>query len=69
MVKNLVFVRQFTIDNSVIVTFDPFGFTLEGFESGAFIRSCDNTGDLYHVLPLSNASLPTTNLTSMTLPT
>ena len=31
IIKNLISVRKFTIDNSVIVEFDPFGFSVKDF--------------------------------------
>lgn len=37
IVKNLINVCQFTVDNFVSVTFDPFGFTVKDFKTCAFI--------------------------------
>ncbi|KAJ9557674.1 hypothetical protein OSB04_012288 [Centaurea solstitialis] len=52
LIKNLIFVRRFTIDNSVSVEFDPFGFTVKDLKTGSFLQRCDNDHhDLYPVLP------------------
>ena len=48
IVKNLVFVRQFTIDNNVTVTFDPFGFNVNDATTGV---RCDSSGELYPITP------------------
>jgi hypothetical protein len=34
LIKNLVSVRKFTIDNDVSVEFDPFGFSVKDFQTG-----------------------------------
>ncbi|KAJ9565218.1 hypothetical protein OSB04_001184 [Centaurea solstitialis] len=52
LIKNLISVRRFTIDNSVSVEFDPFGFTVKDLKTGSFLQRCDNDHhDLYPVLP------------------
>ncbi|KAJ9567646.1 hypothetical protein OSB04_003612 [Centaurea solstitialis] len=52
LIKNLISVRRFTIDNSVSVEFDPFGFTVKDLKTGSFIQRCDSDHhDLYPVLP------------------
>ena len=56
LIKNLISVRRFTIDNWVSVEFDPFGFTMKDFKTGAFLQCCNSTGDLYPVLPSSSSS-------------
>ncbi|GKD56440.1 hypothetical protein Tco_1289827, partial [Tanacetum coccineum] len=56
LIKNLIFVRRFTIDNWVSVDFDLFGFTVNDFNTGAFLQCCNGTGDLYPVLPSSSSS-------------
>nr|GEW34525.1 putative ribonuclease H-like domain-containing protein [Tanacetum cinerariifolium] len=40
----------------VSVEFDPFGFTVKDFNTGAFLQRCNSTGDLYPVLPSSSSS-------------
>ncbi|KAJ9560232.1 hypothetical protein OSB04_005392 [Centaurea solstitialis] len=39
--KNLISVKRFTIDNSVSVEFDPFGFTVKDLKTGSFLQRCD----------------------------
>ncbi|GJQ93199.1 ribonuclease H-like domain-containing protein [Tanacetum coccineum] len=56
LIKNLIFVRCFTIDNWVFVDFDLFGFTVNDFNTGAFLQCCNSTSDLYPVLPSSSSS-------------
>lgn len=38
MVKNLIYVRHFSIDNWVSVEFDPFGFNVKDLNTGAFLN-------------------------------
>jgi hypothetical protein len=47
IVKNLIFVRQFTTDNFCSVEFDPWGFLVKDLRTGAMILRCSNLGDLY----------------------
>ncbi|KAJ9568111.1 hypothetical protein OSB04_004077 [Centaurea solstitialis] len=57
LIKNLISVRRFTIDNSVSVEFDPFGFTVKDLKTGSFLQRCDSDHhDLYPVLPPSPQS-------------
>ncbi|KAJ9551722.1 hypothetical protein OSB04_015767 [Centaurea solstitialis] len=52
LIKNLISVRRFTIDNSVSVEFDPFGFTVKDLKTRSFLQRCDSDHhDLYPVLP------------------
>ncbi|KAJ9565369.1 hypothetical protein OSB04_001335 [Centaurea solstitialis] len=52
LIKNLISVRRFTIDNSISVEFDPFGFTVKDLKTGSFLQRCDSDHhDLYPVLP------------------
>lgn len=50
MVNNLVLMCKFTVENSIILTFDPFGFTLKDFKIGFFIQRCDSVSDLYPIV-------------------
>ncbi|KAJ9545500.1 hypothetical protein OSB04_025207 [Centaurea solstitialis] len=50
MVKNLISVRWFTIDNWVSVEFDPFGFSIKDLNTGQLLHRADSIGDLYPVL-------------------
>lgn len=54
LIKNLISVRCFTIDNYVSVSFDHFGFTVKDFKTGAFIQRCNSHGELYPVVPSSS---------------
>ncbi|KAJ9565668.1 hypothetical protein OSB04_001634 [Centaurea solstitialis] len=57
IIKNLIFVRRFTVDNSVSVEFDPFGFTVKDFQTGRPLQRCDSDHhDLYPVIPSSPPS-------------
>ncbi|KAJ9566010.1 hypothetical protein OSB04_001976 [Centaurea solstitialis] len=59
LIKNLISVKRFTIDNSVSVEFDPFGFTVKDLKTGSFLQRCDSDHhDLYPVLPASSPSVP-----------
>ncbi|KAJ9562428.1 hypothetical protein OSB04_007588 [Centaurea solstitialis] len=52
LIKNLISVRRFTIDNSISVEFDPFGFTVKDLKTWSFLQRCDSDHhDLYPVLP------------------
>lgn len=65
MVKNLIFVCRFTIDNYVYVEFDPLGFSVKDIKTSTLLQRCNSIGELYHVLPSTTAnafddvSLPT----------
>ncbi|KAJ9557254.1 hypothetical protein OSB04_011868 [Centaurea solstitialis] len=57
IIKNLISVRRFTVDNFVSVEFDPFGFTIKDFQIGRLLQRCDSDHhDLYPVLPSSPLS-------------
>ncbi|KAJ9545073.1 hypothetical protein OSB04_024780 [Centaurea solstitialis] len=57
IIKDLISVRRFTVDNSVSVEFDPFGFTIKDFQTGRPLQRCDSDHhDLYPVLPSSPPS-------------
>lgn len=49
LIKNLVYVRQFTIDNNVSVEFDAFGFSVKNFQTVTPIMRCNSLGDLYPI--------------------
>jgi len=49
LIKNLVSVRKFTIDNDASVEFDPFGFSVKDFQTGMPLLRCNSSGDLYPV--------------------
>jgi hypothetical protein len=47
LIKNLVSVRKFTIDNEVSVEFDPFGFSVKDLPTGMPLMRCDSSGEFY----------------------
>ncbi|GKB51839.1 ribonuclease H-like domain-containing protein [Tanacetum coccineum] len=49
IVKNLISVRQFIHDNSCMVEFDPFGFSVKDFITQRVLLRCDSTSELYPV--------------------
>jgi hypothetical protein len=55
IVKNLISVRQFTLDNLCSVEFDPWGFSVKDLMTGAVILRCSSSGDLYPVTALPHA--------------
>ncbi|CAJ2675725.1 unnamed protein product [Trifolium pratense] len=63
LIKNLVSVRKFTIDNDVSVEFDPFGFSVKDFQTGTLLMRCNSSGDLYPIPTRPNTTtLPPTAL-------
>ena len=55
IVKNLLSVRQFTIDNRVSVKFDPLGFSVKDLLSRTEILRCNSFGALYSIRPSSTS--------------
>ncbi|GJZ89079.1 ribonuclease H-like domain-containing protein, partial [Tanacetum coccineum] len=53
IIKNLIFVRQFTRDNNCTIEFDAFGFSVKDFLTCHILLRCDSSGDLYPVTKLS----------------
>lgn len=47
IVKNLIYVRPFTRDNSCSVEFDPFDFSGKDLRTKAVTLRCNSSGDLY----------------------
>ncbi|GJT65102.1 ribonuclease H-like domain-containing protein [Tanacetum coccineum] len=63
IVKNLIYVRQFVLDNSCTVEFNAFGFFVKDFLTRWVLLHCDSIGDLY---PITKPSIiPHTFLTSL----
>ncbi|KAL1218154.1 Retrovirus-related Pol polyprotein from transposon RE1 [Cardamine amara subsp. amara] len=58
ILKNLISVQQFTIDNICSVEFDPFGFLVKDLCTRAPLIRCDSTGPLYAVTPSSPSISP-----------
>jgi hypothetical protein len=50
LIKNLISVRQFTIDNKCSVEFDPSGFSVKDLETQNVIVRCNSSGPLYPLL-------------------
>ena len=57
IIKNLISVRQFCIDNKVILAFDPFGLSVKDLTTEAVLARYNSTGDLYplHGAPTSTS--------------
>ncbi|KAJ9541276.1 hypothetical protein OSB04_027782 [Centaurea solstitialis] len=55
LIKNLLSVRRFSVDNNVSIEFDPFGFDVKDFQTRTPILRCNSTGELYP-LTLPSAS-------------
>ncbi|GJT02373.1 ribonuclease H-like domain-containing protein [Tanacetum coccineum] len=49
IIKNLIYVRQFTRDNNCTVEFDAFGFSIKDFLTRHILFRCDSSEDLYPV--------------------
>jgi hypothetical protein len=47
IIKNLISVRQFTIDNNFSVDFDPFGFSVKDLLTRHELLWCNSTRELY----------------------
>ncbi|KAI3690006.1 hypothetical protein L2E82_47980 [Cichorium intybus] len=56
IIKNLLSVRKFTIDNQTSVEFDPSGFSIKDLKTGDLLSRHDSTGDLYPFTTPSSAS-------------
>ncbi|KAJ9547690.1 hypothetical protein OSB04_020233 [Centaurea solstitialis] len=67
LVKNLISVRQFTIDNNVSVEFDPCGFSVKDLKTGANLMRSNSHGNLYplSLSPRQQAALYTTSSPSI----
>jgi len=46
LIKNLISVRKFTIDNEISVEFDPFGFFVKDFQTGIQLMRCNSSGEI-----------------------
>ncbi|GKC34805.1 ribonuclease H-like domain-containing protein, partial [Tanacetum coccineum] len=56
IIKNLIYVRQFTRDNNCTIEFDAFGFSVKYFLTRHILFRCDRSGDLYPVTKPSTSS-------------
>ncbi|GKC53863.1 ribonuclease H-like domain-containing protein [Tanacetum coccineum] len=62
IIKNLIYVRQFTRDNNCTIEFDAFDFSVKDFLTRHILLRCDSSGDFYPVTKPS--TLPAAFLTS-----
>ena len=49
LIRNLISVRRFTIDNQVFVEFDPFGLSVKDLRTKKELAQFNSLGDLYTV--------------------
>lgn len=56
IVKNLISIRRFTIDNWCSMEFDPFGFSVKDLKSQKILLRSESSGDLFPVPSLLNKS-------------
>lgn len=52
--------RRLTIDNNISITFDPFGFSVNDFQTRMPLMRCDSIGDLYPITDNYSVSHPST---------
>lgn len=50
LIKNLVYVRQFIIDNNTYIEFYSFKFFVKNFRTGIPIMRCNSSDDLYPII-------------------
>ncbi|GJW16018.1 ribonuclease H-like domain-containing protein [Tanacetum coccineum] len=56
IIKNLIFVRQFTRDNNCTIEFDAFGFSMKDYLTRHILLRCDGSSDLYPVTRVQQLS-------------
>nr|GEW49357.1 hybrid signal transduction histidine kinase M [Tanacetum cinerariifolium] len=66
IIKNLIYVRQFTRDNNCTIEFDAFGFFVKDFLTRHILLRCDSLGDLYPVTKSLNLLLAFVSTSSST---
>lgn len=69
IIKNLISVRHFVVDNWCSVEFDPFGFTVKDLHTRTVIAKYNSSGPLYalhHALPAPPSSSPPAAYTATT---
>ncbi|GJW48477.1 ribonuclease H-like domain-containing protein [Tanacetum coccineum] len=57
IIKNLIFVRQFTRDNNCTIEFDAFGFSVKDYLTRHILLRCDSSSDLYPVTKPSTSPI------------
>lgn len=55
IVKNLIYVSQFSRDNNYSIEFDPFGFSVKDLLTRTVTLRCNTSGDLYPVMAHSSS--------------
>lgn len=60
IIKNLLSIRKFTIDNNVFLCFDPYGFSVKELQTGKFLSRHNSSGDFY---PFTPPSIPSALVT------
>jgi hypothetical protein len=58
IIKNLIYVRKLTTDNSMSVEFDPFDFSVKDFQTGKCIMRCESRGELYPITGSHRSTTP-----------
>ena len=58
LIKNLISVRKFILDNKVSVEFDPFGFSVKELGTGIILLQSNSTGDFYPFHSTHGATIP-----------
>ncbi|KAL8162424.1 hypothetical protein V2J09_013913 [Rumex salicifolius] len=64
IIKNLILIHQFIVDNSCSVEFDPFGFSVKDYRTKREIHCSNNSGDLY---PFLESTIPNPTALSATI--
>jgi hypothetical protein len=67
LIKNLIFVHQFTRDNLVSMEFDPFGLSVKDYQTKVEIVRFNSSGDLYTLHGAPTTDLPTSMTASVDL--
>ncbi|GJW27884.1 ribonuclease H-like domain-containing protein [Tanacetum coccineum] len=66
IIKNLIFVHQFTRENNCTIEFDAFGFSVKDYLTRHILLRCESSGDLYLV---TKPSTPPTTFVSTSFST
>ncbi|GKF34051.1 ribonuclease H-like domain-containing protein, partial [Tanacetum coccineum] len=66
IIKNIIYVRQFTRDNNCTIEFDAFGFFIKDFLTRYILLRCNSSGDLYPVTQPSSLPSALMSLSSST---
>jgi hypothetical protein len=56
IIKNLISIRRFTIDNNCSIEFDLFGLSVKDLQTGNMIARCNSSGDLYPFFPSATSA-------------